>query len=221
MQCEVKIHLNSYIGSPFWPETNDIINISKHSRLAFQRTEEKRTQTLNAYLSKINMTKKAYNVLLKKSERQWYRLNNDNQKSKIIIPKNQMSASLVEACKVSPTAVIQSKLADCLRAMMIVSDFVTKKTKCDEIFKRYIRGESNQPRYTESEVINNFDAIGTIDFDVSVFNLKTVTELFNYQLKYTGLGASRKMGYGRSNLVHINELRDDVASSQAKSKIKI
>ena len=61
-------------------------------------------------------------------------------------------------------------------------------------------GLSSQRRLTRSEVIENFDARGTLSFDPSDIKEKDLKELIRYTGKYIVWGASRKMGHGRATL---------------------
>ena len=187
-----------YIAHPYWPEREQVVNIQKQSGMNRARSEDKRDAALRRYLEKMGMSMKDYQKLEQEASKEWYRDDADN----IIIPRHHLSGCLVQACKTSPAGTRFSQ--DQLRSLLQISDFVTDRKTADGIFKRFVlptdgKGNpiSNQRRLTKNEFIGGFTAVGTIDFDKSDVSEKAVRELLQYAGKYVGVGASRKMGYGR------------------------
>lgn len=202
--CEFK--LESYIASPYWPELNDLVNIEKKAGLAFQRTEEKRLACIKGYLEKNGLDMDHYNDLKAKAARRWYRINPDDDSTEIVIPRHQLSGAMVQTCNVSPSSVIKTSMSANLRTLVRITDFLTGKTTHDEVFRRYVKGEtSNQRRYQEDFVIKNFVAKGVLTFDPEIITTKTVIAMFKYLLENVGVGGCRKMGYGRGNLIRIEQ----------------
>ena len=198
----VRLKIGKYIAHPFWPETSQVVNVQKISGLNRVRSEDKREAALTSYLKKEGMTTKQYDALIAKSKRQWYRKNNDDDKSKIIIPMHQIFGMLVHGsmsapagCRVNP---------DNVRSVLQVSDFETNKVKADGVFSRYVlptgpdgKPISNQRRLTENEYVEEVEAVGRVTFDQNEVKAAAVKELFEHSLHKNGIGASRKMGYGR------------------------
>ena len=187
-----------YIAHPYWPEREQVVNIQKQSGMNRARSEDKRDAALRRYLEKMGMSMKDYQKLEQEASNEWYRDDADN----IIIPRHHLSGCLVQACKTSPAGTRFSQ--DQLRSLLQISDFVTDRKTADGVFKRFVlptdgKGNpiSNQRRLTKNEFIGGFQAVGTIDFDKSDVSEKAVRELLQYAGKYVGVGASRKMGYGR------------------------
>jgi len=56
---------------------------------------------------------------------------------------------------------------------------------------------SNQRGYRVSQLIRNFDAVGSVTIDEKMVNPEAVKELLTFAGRVVGIGASRKMGYGR------------------------
>ena len=202
---DVRLHFNSYIAHPYWAEREELVNIAKQSGLNRVRSEDKRDQALRRYLEKQGMSMEDYQLLEKLAARQWYKLADAND-GEIIIPRHQFSGALVEACKSAPAGARFN--ADQLRSLLDIRDFRTGKFGCDRLFSRFVlpkdgKGNplSNQRARRVNEVIDDFIAEGTIHFDTDDVKQKSVVALLNYAGKYIGVGASRKMGYGRFQLL--------------------
>jgi len=198
----VTLKIDKYIAHPFWNETSEIVNIQKVSGVNRVRSEDKRDAALTSYLKKQGMSAKEYDALVEKSQRQWYRKKNDDMKSKIIIPMHQIFGMLVHGsmsapagCRINP---------DNVRSTLQVSDFETNKVKSDGVFSRYVlptgpdgKPISNQRRLTKNEYVEDVEAVGKVVFDPNEVKADAVRELIEHALHKCGIGASRKMGYGR------------------------
>jgi len=132
------------------------------------------------------------------ANREWYR----NEQDYIIIPRHHLSGCLVQACKTAPAGARVN--IDQLRSLLFISDFTTDKKSADYVFSRFVlptdgKGNplSNQRRLSKNEAIQQFTAVGTLTFDKSDVSEKAVRELLQYAGKYVGVGACRKMGFGR------------------------
>lgn len=181
-----------------WTEREQVVNILKQSGYNRVRSEDKREQTLRRYLEKIGMDMSDYQALVKKADEQFYR----NKEGVIVIPRHQFSGCLVQACKSAPAGARFDE--DQLRSLLDIRDFVTGKTDKDRTFERFVlpkdgKGNplSNQRALRCNDVIDDFDAEGEINFDTNDVKLKAILDLLSYAGKYIGVGASRKMGYGR------------------------
>lgn len=186
---------NGYIAHPYWVERAEVIDIVKRSGTNRCRSEEKRQQTLRAYLEKEGLTMEDYQNLCELSERQWYR-QDGTKDGVIVIPRHQLSGCLTQACQSAPSG--SKYKPDQLRSLVSVSDFVTEKTKCDGVFKRFVKLETSNQRSAQSnEFIKDFEAEGTVTIDPEVTDADSIKVLLQYAGKHIGVGASRKMGYGR------------------------
>lgn len=199
MRCDftVVLAVESYIANPYWPEIDRYINILKQSGFSRCRSEDKRNNVLRRYLEQQGMTMEQFETLKRQSQRQWY----TDSSGRIIIPRHQLSACLVNSCQSAPAG---SRVPmDQLRSLLQLSDFLTPKNGPDRLFERYVRPQangkalSNQRSLRSNEVIDGFDATGVISFDPDEVKPDTARGLLAYAGKYVGMGAARKMGYGR------------------------
>jgi hypothetical protein len=196
---EFTLRFKSYIAHPYWPEADQVVTIQKQSGMNLLRSQDKRNKALSTYLEKIGMTIQEYHKLEELAARPWY----TNDEGFIIIPRHQFSGALVQATQSAPSG---SRIpAEALRSTLQISDFTTEKTMADQKeFKRYVRPTdgkgktlSNQRRLTINYYIEDFLAVGDIEFDQRDIKAPNVVALLKYAGKYVGAGASRKMAYGR------------------------
>ncbi|QDU81572.1 hypothetical protein Pla110_33140 [Polystyrenella longa] len=200
----VTIKLESYIAKPFWPETSDVIDIEKKSGLNRCRTESTRETALKSYLKKEHMTLEDYQELKIKAKREWHRLDNDNNESPIVIPRHHLAGCLVETVSTTPAAVRGKFKTNSFRHHVRITDFLTEKTKADGVFDRYVKLEtSNQRNRQRDSFIENVVATGTIQI-LDQVNEESLKHLFAHALSETGIGSSRKMGYGRGEILSWN-----------------
>lgn len=203
---QVELAMESYIAHPYWPSRERVIRISKDSGMTRQKSDEKRDAALAAQLDKDGLTMDQYKALLKEAARQWYTAAD----GEIIIPRHHLAGSLVQTVGTSPKGLRGSLDKDSFRAIVQLGDFRTGKTAADGVFSRYVKLEgSNMRSFQENEFIGNcalanvfdrqFVAVGTISLpDDSPDALPdTVKRLLTVAVEKTGLGAARKMGFGR------------------------
>ena len=107
---------------------------------------------------------------------------------------------LVNAVAIAPKAIRGDFTSDSFRSLVQIGDFSTERTEADRIFSRYIKGDSNQRRLTEDEVIENFTAIGECKLQ-SFVDVDDFTRILSYAIQVIGVGSARKMGYGRGVVV--------------------
>lgn len=202
---KVKLYLGQYVDHPYWPELNQVIDIQKKSGVNRCRSEAKREQAIKGYLKKEEMTEAEYEALQKKANRKWHRKNDDDPTSPIIIPRHKIAGALVAAVKNATAAVRGKYNADSFRHTVRISDFETDKIKADELFDRMVKLETTNQRSRQvNEVVNNVTATGTMDVpaDTKPDELK---RLLNFALDQMGIGSCRKMGFGRGEVVSIEE----------------
>jgi hypothetical protein len=202
----VKIKLKRYIAHPYWPELAQAIDIQKQSGVNRVRSEDKRESALLNYLKKIGMSKEEYQALIEKSKRQWYRVDSNDPNTHIIVPAHQLSGMLVQAASSAPAGARVDPGE--LRSIIDISDFVTIKAKADGVFSRYIMPKdgtgkplSNQRQLQSNEYLENVEATGTFVIDTERVKPESVKALLEHAIVRTGVGAARKMGYGRGGVV--------------------
>jgi hypothetical protein len=198
---DLTLKVDSYIAHPYWPEVDQMVNIQKASGFNRAKSELTRDKALRGYLEKIGMSYADYEALVKLAHREWYRQNGED--SPIIIPRHQFAGCLVQSCTSAPAGCKFPK--DAFRSLVQVGDLLTQKRTHDTVYKRFVRPSdaktgkpiSNQRSLRENAVIEAFEATGTLALDMDNVKPDSVKGLLKYAGKYTGLGASRKMGYGR------------------------
>lgn len=199
--CAVTIQMIRYIADPYWPEQEQVISIRKKSGMDRGNAgEEKRHEKLMSYLSTIDISPKAFEELERKAKQPWYRIERGNPESPIILPSHQLTGMLVHAATTAPAG---SRLkTDNVRSILKVSDFDTDRVKADGKFSRFVvpkkdgKPISNQRRFMENEYIENFTAKGTIRF-APTLKADSIHKLVTYAFASIGVGACRKMDYGR------------------------
>lgn len=201
----VKLAMRSYIADPYWAEQERIINIRKQSGVDRSRSEEKRSKVLADFLKRISMTTDEFKTLQARAERSWYRMDDDNLDSFIVIPARQVTGMLVHAADNAPAGCRIPE--DNLRSLVHVDNLVTNRKQKDGVFSRFIlpkdgKGNplSNQRRFTEDEYIKDFEAAGEIRFEDSL-KPDAIKGLLSYAFESVGVGACRKMDYGRGRVV--------------------
>ena len=106
---------------------------------------------------------------------------------------------------VAPAAVRGKFDRDSFRHYVRIGDFVTDRTGKDTVFDRYVKSDAtNQRRRTISEVIENVEAVGTVEVHTK-YKVKDLENVLSFALSETGVGACRKMGYGRGSILSIAE----------------
>lgn len=214
VELTVEFEMETYIAHPYWPETNDVIDIQKKSGMNRVKSDEKREKALKGYLDSIGLTLTDYERLIERSKRQWYRADNDDQKSLIVIPRHHVSACLVETSKTAPASVRGKYKPDSLRHHIQISNFDTDRSTKDGVFQRYVKLEtSNQRSLQCNELIGinpmtgegkPFVAKGRFFVEPDTMKpqqLEALKRFVSHALQETGIGASRKMGCGRGKLV--------------------
>lgn len=193
-----------YIADPYWPEREELINIQKSSGMNRAKSEKTRNDALTTYLNRLEMSMEEYEELTALAQRPWYR-RHFQEGEEIMIIAHQMYGCLIESVKHCPAALRLCE-AQNLRHMIYVSDFSTGKDKEDGIFRRLVMPKdgngkplSNQRALRENPYIEHFIAIGRMSF--YPYEMRDEGKYFKDYLTYcgqrVGVGASRKMGYGR------------------------
>ena len=195
MNIKLNFGKKGYIASPYWPEMYQCIEIEKKSGVNRARTDANRRKALEAYLSSENMTPQQYEALKALAARPFHA---DEQG--IYIPADNIISALVNANMVAP----RSMRIENLRVAVTASDFRTDKQQPDGIWRRFAvvtmgtgQKASNQRGLRENAYIQDFAATGTIDVEPEMVDPKALVKLLEFTGRIVGIGASRKMGWGR------------------------
>lgn len=185
-----------YIENPYWPEMFRLIEIQKQSGVNRARTEANRRRALEEHLRSISMTFEQYQQLERDANRPFH----TNGDGSVVILSDKILACLVNANDVGPSKIRINNLRVALRP----TDFKTPKKQPDGIWERFAvvtsgtGGKlSNQRGLRRSSFIRDFTATGQIDHDPEMVKPEAVLALLRYAGLYVGVGASRKMGWGR------------------------
>jgi hypothetical protein len=191
---------SGYIGLPYWKERNLEIDISKdvHPKLG----PEKKQAALNAALEKRGLTMKDYAVILKRANRPFYTVTDDDEgNGEIVIPQRVFQSFLNNACQVVPKVIPRIAAKGLTFVGVKVEDgyFRTGKTLKDaQTFGRFVKmAESNQRSWSESQYIIDFTATGRLTIDESIIKADDLQKLLEYAGRYVGIGSARPQGYGR------------------------
>lgn len=198
----VTLTLKSYIAHPYWDVRNRVIDIEKKSGVNRQRSEEKRQAALKAECEKQGITLADYEQLKIEAAEQWYRRDD----RRIYIPRHQLAGAIVQTIGQSPKALRGLFTKDNFRALVEISDFETELTEPSGVFTRFVKLEgSNQRSIQSNEYIGvyldkgePFDAVGQIVCDAK--QVSTVKSLLTAAVTQVGVGAARKMGFGRGTV---------------------
>jgi len=201
---EVVLRMQSYIAHPFWPARNSCIEIEKKSGVNRQKSDEKREAALKAECTRQGITYSRYLELREEAKEQWYRLND----RRIYIPRHQVSGAIVQTIGGAPKALRGMFDKDNFRALVQIGDFITDLTEPAGLFSRFVKLEgSNQRSFQENEYVGvyldkgePFEARGTITLE-DPKQLDTVKSILTTAVERVGIGAARKMGFGRGNVV--------------------
>jgi hypothetical protein len=201
----VKIHITAafekgYIGHPYWPEMEKVINIQKESGVNRARTQQNRDRALRSWLDGHGMTLDDYQQLVRQSQEPFHRRNGAT--SPIIIPEHHVYGCLTNAADRAPSS-IRVCAPEQVRVLLTCSAWETDRTQPDGVWSRFAvvtgaQGKlSNQRALRENPYIAEFTASGTVEFDPDTVDPERLRGFIEWAGREVGIGASRKMGWGR------------------------
>lgn len=203
----ITVHFpRGYIADPYWPEQARLIDIIKESGMSRARSDAARDKALRDYLNKHHMTLEDFRAIEAAAQRPFYRL--DGPGSPIIIPEHQVYGCLVNAAATASSSVRIAQ-PDQVRSLLICSHWETPMTEASGTFDRFVRpmssgkALSNQRTLRSNPYIAGFQATGTIAFDPDLVQERRLTDFLAYAGREVGVGASRKLGWGRFTLEDI------------------
>ena len=209
MILTVTIHLaKGYIGHPYWPEREKLINIQKESGINRARNPDKRQKSLRAWLDAHSLSLDDYHALEVRAARPFYRAADVGLKGptldpdEIVIPAHHLHGMCAQAADMAPSSV---RLAnpDQVRTVLTCGDFRTGKTKPDGVWERFAvvksgtgQNLSNQRGLRSDPYISDVTASGTLTL-VNDELAARAREFFAWAGREVGVGAARKLGWGR------------------------
>lgn len=215
MLIELKLELQSYIGDPYWPEMERVVSIQKESGMNRARTGENRNNSLEQHLRAIDMSRDAYDELEAMARRPFHVDDSNN----VIIPKNHVDGMLVSACTMARSA-MRPCPPDMVRTVLRASAWRTSiKADQAKLWERYVvvTGGTGQKLSNQRGLRSNYyigseppgemeptkqvTATGTIDVNQEMVKIETLGKSLEWAGQWVGIGASRKMGWGRFNVI--------------------
>jgi len=192
-----------YIGNPYWPEMYRLIEITKESGMNRSRATQNKRKALEEHLRAKGLTLADYEALKLKAERPFH----INARGNIIIPAERVLSFLVACCD-EVRAAQRACSKEQVRSRFVASDFVTDKTEPDGVWSRFATVTagagnklSNQRGLRENPYIEDFKARGTLTFDPQFVDKDALSNMVRWGGQFVGIGASRKMGKGRFQLM--------------------
>lgn len=190
------LKIEKYIADPYRISRFNLIEIQKQSGLNRARSEKKRRECLESHLRQIGMTFEQYETLERTANEPFYK----NEDGYIYIPKDSVFACLVNANDEAPSKLRINNLRNALR----ISDFVTDKKEPDGKWERFAvvksgtgKSLSNQRGIRVNSYIEDTKVKGVIEHDPEKVKPQSIIDLLDFAGREVGIGASRKMGYGR------------------------
>jgi len=196
-----------------------VINIEKESGTRRARSEANRVRALTEYLTKIGMTVAELEELRRRAERPFYTAGdvekmsfgasrlNGHDPDEIVIPPHQIYGCLAQA---ADTARSSTRIAtrEQIRSVIAVTDPIyTGKHHADGTWERFavVTGGtgaklSNQRALRRNDYLGPFTASLTVEFDNALVDPGKVTDFLAYAGREVGIGASRKLGWGRFDI---------------------
>ena len=200
MRIKLTAHFEKgLVGDPYWPEQEKVINILKESGAKRVRSREKAEKALSDYLQQQGMKMDDFRKLERLAARPFYTLDGT---AEIVISEHQLYGMLAQACQLATSAVRLTR-AEQVRTLLTMTDWRTGKVEADGVWSRFVvvtgaQGKlSNQRALRENAYIADFDATGEIAFSEEILDAEKVKRFLVFCGRDVGVGASRKLGWGR------------------------
>lgn len=201
-EFKVTVHLGTYIAHPYWPEREKLINIIKESGVSRARTVQTRRKALDSYLDGTGMTRAEYEELERLAARPFHR----DDDGHIIVPELHVMSMIVATCDQ-----IGSRDRPCppelARTLLRPSEWSTGKRGPDGVWERFAVVSSgtgaklsNQRALRTDPYIKDAAATGTLDVDTAAIRPNVLWKALAWAGTHVGIGAARKMGWGRFTL---------------------
>ena len=203
IEANISLQFTSpYVGHPYWPEMFEVIEITKKSGMNRAKSDANRRKALEEYLRANDMTLAEFERIEEASKRPFHMRDGE-----IIIPRDSVMAFLV-ACNSQARAAFRACPPEQVWSRIVATDLRTGKTAPDGIWRRFATVNmgtgakaSNQRGLRENSYIEGFVATGSLKFDEQTVNPDALRNVITWGGQFVGIGASRKMGKGRFDLI--------------------
>jgi hypothetical protein len=199
------VHLDSYIGHPYWPEMARLVDIVKQSGMSRARSQANARKALEEHLKAQGMTLEDYEALKAAAERPFYTV--DGPGSAIVVPELHVISMIVAVCD-TIRAAGRPVPPDQVRSVIQVSPWTTDRRESDGVWERFAVVSSgtgaklsNQRGFRSNPYIKGAQATGTISVQPDMVKPEVLRNALEWGGLHIGIGASRKMGWGRFQVV--------------------
>lgn len=206
----ITLHLDSYIGHPYWPEMARLVDITKHSGMQRARTTANARKALEEYLRANDMTLAEYDELKRLAERPFYTANGAG--SAIIVPELHVTSMIVQTCD-TIRAAGRPVPPEQVRTAIKASEWITDKSASDGVWERFAVVSSgtgaklsNQRGFRSNAYIKDATATGTFQIAADMVRPEVLRSALEWAGERIGVGASRKMGWGRFQITEWREM---------------
>lgn len=215
MRINLEINLHSYIGHPYWPEMERLVNITKESGMSRARSSANRRKALEEYLRAENMTLAQYEELEKLANRPFY----TDAEGRIVVPARHVEGMLVTMCNTARAA-NKPCPADMVRTVLRPTMWQTELRPDDALmWERYAvvtsgtgAKLSNQRGLRRNQYVGAHPpadcvptkeviAVGNLDLNEEMVKPEVLHKTLQWAGEWVGIGASRKMGWGRFEVI--------------------
>lgn len=192
---------DGYVAGPYWREIEWLISIQQKAGVHFKHKPAKQRELVETYCKDQGISMVEYDAAQRKVDTEfWYK----NPAGNIIIPRHQMQGTIVQALHPNQGRIRHrlgsSMSREQVRTFIRVFDLniVPIKREKDSVFSRYVKHpKTNLRRLQEDEMINDFVAIGTVDFREVIVKPEDMESLLRWAGTNVGVGSARIMGVGR------------------------
>lgn len=206
LTLNLNVSLHGYIGHPYWPEREKVINITKESGMSRARSTANKHKALEQHLISVGMTLAQYEELVHLAERPFYTAGDH-----IIVPSLHVTSMLVATCDMIRSAG-KPVPPDQVRSLITCSDWTTDRTAPDGVWERFAvvtagtgAKLSNQRALRTNPYIGSLpgvaghfvSATGTVSVEETMVKPQVLLDALKWAGQHVGIGASRKMGWGR------------------------
>jgi hypothetical protein len=190
-----------YVGHPYTPDMYRYIEITKLSGMNRARSTANRRKALEEHLNQIGMTLADFEELERRSKIAF-----TYEDGFIVIPAHHVQSFLVATCDEIRSASRPSP-PEQVRSRIRVTGWRTDKTEPDGNWERFALVAtgtgaklSNQRAFRTNAYITGFKARGEMSINADFVDPKTLEAAIRWGGENVGVGASRKMGWGRFSL---------------------
>lgn len=220
MEVRIEAHFEKgYIGHPYWPAREKLINIQKESGVNRVRSEQRREKALRDYLSSKGLTMADYSALEVEADIPFYTRDGTPE---IVIPAHHVHGMMANACDLCSSS-IRIARTEQIRTVVTSTDWATGKMAADGVWERFVvvKSGSGQALSNQRALRTNpyigvgekgegaaFNTTGELHFIGDKEQLPKLQEFLAWAGREIGLGAARKLGWGRFEIVKFEAISE-------------